>query len=321
MYNFTTFDVMGDLTFGEPLHMLSNAEYDPWVRIIFASIRAASHISILSAYPWVWSAFKAIMPESINKKRTDHFQFAVTRVTKRLEKGRDSEGVDLWDLVLNQKEGRGLSRAEMDANASVFMIAGTETTATLLSGMTNLLLNNPECMKKLTAEIRGAFATLDDMTMESLASLPYLAACIKEAFRLYPPVPLGLPRVTPETGSTVVGLYGQWFIPPHTSISIPQHAMYTHKDNFKMPYKFIPERWLGDARFENDQRQCVQPFSIGTRDCVGKNMAYHEMRHIIGRVLFNFDLELCPESHNWEHQPTFILWEKRPLMCKLTAVR
>lgn len=29
LYNFTTFDVMGDLTFGEPLHMLSNAEYDP----------------------------------------------------------------------------------------------------------------------------------------------------------------------------------------------------------------------------------------------------------------------------------------------------
>jgi cytochrome P450 len=31
MANFTTFDVMGDLTFGEPLHMLENAEYDPWV--------------------------------------------------------------------------------------------------------------------------------------------------------------------------------------------------------------------------------------------------------------------------------------------------
>ena len=32
MYNFATFDIMGDLTFGEPLHMLDNADYDPWVR-------------------------------------------------------------------------------------------------------------------------------------------------------------------------------------------------------------------------------------------------------------------------------------------------
>lgn len=30
MYNCATFDIMGDLTFGEPLHMLDNTEYDPW---------------------------------------------------------------------------------------------------------------------------------------------------------------------------------------------------------------------------------------------------------------------------------------------------
>ena len=66
MYNFTTFDVMGDLTFGEPLHMLDSAEYvrlhgqtarsmgtnlvlpslqDPWVKIIFSSIKFSSRIS------------------------------------------------------------------------------------------------------------------------------------------------------------------------------------------------------------------------------------------------------------------------------------
>lgn len=236
------------------------------VRIIFAGIRVATRITILAYYPWIWAVFKAIVPESVNKKRVDHFQHSVNRVTKRLEKGRESGDVDIWDLVLGQKEGRGLTRAEMDSNASLFMIAGTETTATLLSGLTNLLLNSPECMKKLTAEIRGAFASVDDMKMEQLAALPYLAACIKEAFRLYPPVPLGLPRKTPADGTTVVGN----FIPPGTMISMPQHAMYTHKDNFKMPDKFIPERWLGDARFENDQRQCLQPFSIGSRDCVGK---------------------------------------------------
>jgi cytochrome P450 len=220
----------------------------------------------LTAYPWLWNAFKAIVPESVNKKRTDHFQHAVDRVTKRLEKGRDTEGVDLWDLVLGQKEGRGLSRDEMDANASLFMIAGTETTATLLSGLTNFLLNNRDSMEKLTAEIRGAFASADEMTMERLAALPYLSACIKEAFRLYPPVPLGLPRITPADGSTVVGQ----FIPPNTAITIPQHAMYTHKDNFRLPYQYIPERWLGDSSFDSDERQAVQPFSIGSRDCVGK---------------------------------------------------
>jgi cytochrome P450 len=217
-------------------------------------------------YQLLWRPFRALFNKGSNKRRYEHFQHSVTRVTKRLEKGRDTEGIDLWDLVLAQKEGKGLSRGEMDSNASLFMIAGTETTATLVSGMTYLLLRNPACMKKLVEEIRGTFPSADDMTMEQLAALPYFAACVREAFRLYPPVPLGLPRITPEDGSTICGQ----FVPPKTICMIPQLAMYTHPLNFKNPEQYIPERWLGDARFEEDQRHALQPFSVGSRDCVGK---------------------------------------------------
>ena len=49
-------------------------------------------------------------------------------------------------------------------------------------------------------------------------------------------------------------------------------------------------------------------------------MAYHEMRLIIAKTLYNFDIELSPESNNWEEQATYILWEKKPLVCKLRPV-
>jgi cytochrome P450 len=246
--------------------MCANRLSDPWVSIIFSSIKIGSRLSILMNYEWVFRIFKWFSPKGSNSKRYEHFQHSVTRVTKRLEKGRDSDGVDLWDLVLAQKEGKGLTRGEMDSNASLFMIAGTETTATLVSGLTYQLLKKPECMKKVVDEIRSTFNNAQDMTMEQLAALPYFGACIKEAFRLYPPVPLGLPRITPEAGSTICGQY----IPPNTICMIPQAAMYTHPDNFSNSLQFIPERWLGDPRYENDQRQALQPFSIGSRDCVGK---------------------------------------------------
>ncbi|KAK4994695.1 hypothetical protein LTR16_007320, partial [Cryomyces antarcticus] len=38
-YNFTTFDIMGDLTFGEPLHLLEGSEYNAWVSMIFAGVK------------------------------------------------------------------------------------------------------------------------------------------------------------------------------------------------------------------------------------------------------------------------------------------
>lgn len=50
-------------------------------------------------------------------------------------------------------------------------------------------------------------------------------------------------------------------------------------------------------------------------------MAYHEMRLILTKLLYNFDLELCPESQDWANQKTFSLWEKHPLMVKLKDVR
>jgi hypothetical protein len=49
-------------------------------------------------------------------------------------------------------------------------------------------------------------------------------------------------------------------------------------------------------------------------------MAYHEMRLIITKVLYSFDIELCPESVNWFGQKTYTLWEKHPLVCKLKIV-
>lgn len=49
-------------------------------------------------------------------------------------------------------------------------------------------------------------------------------------------------------------------------------------------------------------------------------MAHHEMRLIMTKILFNFDLELCPESNKWIDQDAYVLWQKSPLMVKFKAV-
>jgi cytochrome P450 len=50
------------------------------------------------------------------------------------------------------------------------------------------------------------------------------------------------------------------------------------------------------------------------------SLAYHEMRLMMAKVLYTFDFELMPESEDWMEQDTYVLWEKKPLMCKLKAV-
>ena len=277
--NFTTFDVMADMTFGEPLHMLDNGEYSPWVSMIFRFVKVGTRINILSTYyPCIFGLIRLVLGKKMLKTRIEHLQHSATRVTQRLEHGRQTEGVDLWTYVLEQQEKgkEGLSRDAMDANASLFMVAGTETTATTLSGLIYMLLTSPTVMHKLTSEIRESFASSSDISMERLAKMLYLNACIKEAMRLYPSVPGGLLHLTPAEGSIICG----HFIPPGVTVSAPHLPMYTSVKNFKDPLLFIPERWTDDERFAEDKRAAVQPFSVGSRDCLGKK--YVKMSAQIG---------------------------------------
>ena len=200
----------------------------------------------------------------------------------------------------------------------VLMLAGSETTATLLSGVTYQLLKNPDVMKKLVAEIRSSFTKSDEITIASVSNLTYQLAVLEEALRIMPPVATALVRLVPEGPGEVVGGH---FVPGGTKVGIPSWAACHSPLNFRDPDSFIPERWLGDARFAEDRREASQPFSIGPRGCIGRTLAYAEMRLVLARVLFEFDLELMKSSESWlENLKCFHLWQKDPLMVTLKPV-
>ena len=207
MYNFTTFDVMGDLTFGEPLDMLENSSYHPWVASIFANFRFGTYLHSLQCYPALANLLLAMVPPKLQEKRKMHSEFSHARVDRRLAK--DDARPDIWGLVLDKQNDseKGLTREEMYANSSLFMIAGTETTATLLSGLTYYLLANPDKLAMLTEEIRREFPIENEITIERLQALSYLNACVEEGLRMYPPISNGLPRMVPPAGLTVDGHY------------------------------------------------------------------------------------------------------------------
>ncbi len=106
---------------------------------------------------------------------------------------------------------------ELYANSTLIVLAGSESTASGLAGITFHLLKHPESLKKAIAEIRSAFTTEDDIEPDTVKRLPYLAAMVSEGLRMYPPFPEGLPRLTPRQGAVICG---EW-VPGGVSHIIP----------------------------------------------------------------------------------------------------
>lgn len=97
------------------------------------------------------------------------------------------------------------------------------------------------------------------------------------------------------------------------------HIFATHTSplHFKNPRQFHPERWLGDPDYARDHLGAWAPFGVGPRNCLGKNLAWHEARLLLATLLMHFDVSVAEESQGWARQRVFTLWEKPPLLCNV----
>ncbi|KAF2237590.1 cytochrome P450 [Viridothelium virens] len=317
LFHYITFDIMGELVFGEPLGLFDGNEYyRAWVKGLFSDIKASSIWRIGYYYPFFLRLLEFLVPKKLQEERLESFRLANARIDKRMAE--QTNHPDIWSLSEREdKDGKPrLSVGEMHVNASGFMLAGTETSATVLSAMNYYLLKHPAKLKRLTDEISTSFTRTEDMTLERLAQLPYLAACIEESLRLFHPAPNGFGRFVPQGGATIAG---HW-VPEGTVVATEHNNTYRDPANFRRPDDFIPERWF-DPAFNSDRKIAFEPFSYGPRNCIGKNLAYHELRLIEAKLLWSFDFHLQEESNDWLDQKAYMVWEKNPLMVTATPTK
>ncbi|KAM0162184.1 hypothetical protein ACHAQE_001711 [Botrytis cinerea] len=333
-YNYTTFDLIGDLAFGEPFDCVKTGETHEWIGLLLKALEIVPLISELTRYPIFGALAFFLVPKSMADKFEHHEQLSKEKAYRRLDTPRDKPDFMSYIIKHNDTE-KGMTREEIGANASILIAAGSETTASLLNGVTCYLLRFPTALQNLALELRSTFQTKEDLTLQALASCKYLNAVLEEGLRMYPPVPSTLAREVPKGGSIVAGQ----FVPAGASVGVSFIGSQFSADNFHLPYEFHPERWLSvadveelkakfpdmklnDPRiFEGDDKKARQPFSYGPANCIGKNLAYAEMRVLLGNVVWGFDLEGGKDSETWlERNKIYVLWKKPELWVKLKRV-
>ncbi|KAI1868375.1 hypothetical protein JX265_007198 [Neoarthrinium moseri] len=307
-----TYDVISDLALGISADTLECNDWSPQAHLMFEGIKeGVTVIEVLRFMPFRNQMMRLLM-SIFGQARRKAFDAAVEKATLRMATN-NWERPDFMSYIMKANEtSRELTVSEITANVALLLDVGSETTASLLAGSLFYLTKHPAILTKLTSLVREEFEEESLIDSKSLSRLPYLTAVLRETLRVYPPVAGATPRVTPPQGCPIDGR----FVPGNVSVAINHYATYRDVNNFKNPDKFNPERWLEKGYLTNHQHEIFQPFSHGARNCLGRNLAWAEMRLFIGLLLWNFDLELTTASKNWNVQRSWFIWDKPDLMMR-----
>ena len=219
-YNYCTFDIIGDLGLGQSFGSLENIEYHPWMSNIFEGVKKVNTLIVVLAIPLVqviMSCALMLYPKALEGQQV-HREYTRDAVRKRLAS--KTEKKDFMSYISRPENEGGLTVDEIDANAELIVLAGSETTSTALSGATYYLLKEKAALEKVCQEVRGAFRKESDINFISVARLPYLGAVLEETLRIYSPVPSEQKRFTLPGGTFIDG----HFIPGNVSL-VGQHLL------------------------------------------------------------------------------------------------
>ena len=206
------FDISSDFAFGEELGCVRNGKFHEWVQNVVSFFYVATLLYQCHKFWPLSRILAALIPPSVRAMKENHEQAALQRVRRRINNPTDRH--DFVSHFLQSAQKENLSMPVIEAQSTIVILAGSQTTATALNAAVYYILSNNDVYKKLCTEIRSAFAHSAEITLQNIASkLPCLGAVVKEALRIHTPVANGLPRLIPDGGAVISG---RW-VPPNVS--------------------------------------------------------------------------------------------------------
>lgn len=247
-------------------------------------------------------------------------QYSKSQALERTKLGLEVDRKDFFYYLLNARNpetGLSFSVPELWGESNMHLIAGNDTTSTALAATFFYLVrsSSQRGLVKLRKKILDMFGGIDHVedihSGPKLNSCVYLRACVDEAMRMSPPVGGLLPREVLTGGLSIDG----YKIPAGSVIGVPTYAIHHNEKYFPKDEKFIPERWIPNITsdpliFENSAhkievaKSAYCPFSIGPRGCIGKTLAYTELRIAVARTVCLFEMirvgKLKKVKDEWE---------------------
>ncbi|CAL1375304.1 unnamed protein product [Linum trigynum] len=330
-----TFDNICGLAFGKDPLTLSSDLPENGFALSFDQATEATLQRFIVPEPfwqlrkWLRLGLEADMSRSLQHMDSYLSDIISTRklelATGRLERTGDwNPHDDLLSRFMKKKES--YSKKFLQHVALNFILAGRDTSSNALSWFFWLVIQNPRVEEKILLEIctilvetRGELSSSwfdEPLGFDEVDRLMYLKATLSETLRLYPSVPEDSKHVVSDD-----------VLP--TGVHVPAGSAVTYSIYSMGRMKFIwgddcsefkPERWLSPdgTKFEGHDAYKFAAFNAGPRICLGKDLAYLQMKSIAAAVLLRHRLTLVP-GHRVEQKMSLTLFMKYGLMVEVGA--
>ncbi|KAK2648231.1 hypothetical protein Ddye_015720 [Dipteronia dyeriana] len=223
---------------------------------------------------------------------------SVVEIIQNKKRADGDGGEDLLTRLLSAGHGEEVVR---DVVIS-FIMAGRDTTSAAMTWLFWLLSKNKNAEKTIVAEVetvlRNGGREERPLDYESLKDMSFLKACLCESMRLYPPVAWDSKHainddVLPDGTFVRKGDRVTYF--PY---GMGRMELLWGKDRLE----FNPGRWFNEPGSENGPLKAVSPykfpvFQAGPRVCLGKEMAFIQMKYVVGSILRRFKIEPVCQKH------------------------
>ncbi|XP_004241175.1 cytochrome P450 86A1 [Solanum lycopersicum] len=316
-----TFDNICGLTFGKDPETLSPKMPENPFAIAFDSATEATMQRLL--YPYFLWRLKKFLGIGAEKRLQKSLKVVENYISEALDSRKESPSDDLLSRFMKKKDinGNSFPSDVLKRIALNFVLAGRDTSSVAMSWFFWNVMNNNHVENKIIEEISNVLKesrgvnhekwTQEPLNFDEADKLIYLKAALAETLRLYPSVPEDFKYVVSDD----VLPDGTW-VPAGSTVTYSIYSVGRMKTVWGEDcMEFKPERWLstGGDRFEppKDGYKFVA-FNGGPRTCLGKDLAYLQMKSVAAAILLRYRLLPVP-GHKVEQKMSLTLFMKNGL--------
>ncbi|EAA63243.1 hypothetical protein AN3275.2 [Aspergillus nidulans FGSC A4] len=258
--------------------------------VVLESMGQAGLSDFLKRFPIIGRVFLKLNPRWLNKLMDGaikHQTYTIDLVKRRIQQKTNRK--DFMSYLLLERNSSQISDIQLAAHASDFVATLKEDHSIAGSETTATCL-----------------ATVIYYVGRNPRILKTLQEEVRSAFRNYE-------EINGQSTSSLKYLHA-------TIVSTNPLAASMDPANFDTPWAFCPERWIRLS--EKDQLEASQPFSMGSRSCLGRGLAWLELRLTLAKLYYRYDLKLVDDELDWHRDAAMhLLWVKPKLMTQSFQVR